>query len=44
MINEMLRSELIAMRAEDLVQVSHILAPFRDRDGRSFLTGRLLVA
>jgi hypothetical protein len=27
-----------------LVQVSHILAPFRERDGRSFLTGRLLVA
>ena len=29
---------------QNLVQVSHILATFRERDGRSFLTGRLLVA
>jgi hypothetical protein len=27
-----------------LVQVSHILGPYRERDGRSFLTGHLLVA
>jgi hypothetical protein len=29
---------------EALVQVSHILGPYRERDGRSFLTGHLLVA
>jgi hypothetical protein len=29
-------------KAEALVQVSHILVVFRERDGRSFLTGRLL--
>jgi hypothetical protein len=27
-----------------LVQVSHILGPYRERDSRSFLTGHLLVA
>jgi hypothetical protein len=30
--------------ARPLVQVSHILTPFRERDGRSFFTGRLRVA
>jgi hypothetical protein len=32
----------VVLLASTLVQVSHILVAFRERDGRSFLTGRLL--